>query len=170
LEIDRATIRMKVSGLTVDPFTHLPIVLLHNEDNGSPVLIPISVGLSEASAIATELDDIELERPMTHHLLGEVIAKLGGRVARVEISEADGGSYQARVCIHVGAEIVCQDARPSDALALALRTGAEIWVAADLVERATQEPNSAIWGDGTLPLWDADLADVGDEAFGKWKM
>jgi uncharacterized protein len=119
-------ITMVVSSLTVDPITSIPAVVLRERDGSRAVAIPI--GLGEATAIAAELGKIELERPMTHHLLSAIMDRAGVRIEGVEIQDTATG----RACIKLrmpGGEAVAQDARPSDAMALALRTGVPIRVA-----------------------------------------
>lgn len=175
---DRSSISMQVATLAVDPFTRLPVVILRDE--AGEKRLPICIGLSEASAIAAELDDIELERPMTHQLMANTLSALGARVARVEISDFEGNAFYAAVVLELASgEAVVQDARPSDALALALAVGAEIRVAARLIDEAAQVDlrgcgDAAPAAEANLLGATVDGADfldgLGDEAFGKWKM
>jgi bifunctional DNase/RNase len=174
-----ATIPVKVSALTVDPFTSLPVVIL--ADDFGRTSIPISIGLSEASAIATELDKIELERPMTHQLFAAMLAKAGVEIEAVEVHDLVEGTFYAIIYLSLSnGESIIQDARPSDALALALHTGADIVVATRVVDKlfsmescqrgfcecqAESRPVS-VQADEATEL----LEGLGDEAFGKWKV
>ncbi len=126
-------IEMKVSGLTIDPFTDMPIIIL--KDLTGKRAIPIWIGLIEASAIATELEKVRLARPMTHDLMCDAIGKLGGRVVRVEVNELRNNTFYARVCVDTGEGIVELDSRPSDAIALALRSGSQILVSPEVIDR-----------------------------------
>jgi bifunctional DNase/RNase len=133
-----AFIAMKVSALTVDPLTGVPVAILTDDLSGTTV--PVGIGLGEASAIAAELDDIDLERPMTHQLMSELLHAAGARVVRVELRELvdddSSAMYTASVALELaGGGRVEREARPSDALALALRSGAPIWVALEVVEK-----------------------------------
>jgi hypothetical protein len=132
-----AMIPMKVSALTVDPFTGLPVVILKDEVGGT--CLPLGVGLTEASAIAAELDDIQLERPMTHQLMSALLARANVCVRRIEIRDCCDNRYFACVCLQLptGQEIA-EEARPSDAIALALHVGAEIAVAAHVLDRGAR--------------------------------
>ncbi len=126
------SIEMNVGGLTLDPATKSPIVVLR--DSGNTVNLPIWIGLLEATAIATELEGIEMARPMTHDLLRDLIGELGAQVVRVEISDLRDNTYYARIHITTsgGARII--DARPSDAISLALRVKSPIFVARKVLE------------------------------------
>ncbi len=140
-----AFLAMKVSALTVDPLTGVPLAILTDDLSGTSV--PVGIGLGEASAIAAELDSIDLERPMTHQLMSELLRATGARVVRVELREMSGGRSSAVFGATVALELadgsaVEREARPSDALALALRSGAPIWVETSMVERLSQGASS----------------------------
>ncbi len=130
-----AFISMRVSALAVDPLTGVPVAILTDDRSGTTV--PVGIGLGEASAIAAELDDIDLERPMTHQLMSDLLRAAGARVVRVELRDGGGSAtFSASVALELaGGGSVEREARPSDALALALRSGAPIWVAMSVVER-----------------------------------
>jgi uncharacterized protein len=133
-----AFIAMKVSALAVDPLTGIPMAILTDELSGTTV--PVGIGLGEASAIAAELDDIDLERPMTHQLMSDLLRAAGARVVRVELRDVVGSDSSAMVSASVALELaggrrVEREARSSDALALALRSGAPIWVAMSVVDK-----------------------------------
>lgn len=127
-------VEMQVKGLMLDPVTSVPIVILKDSD-GSRVL-PIWVGPSEASAIALQIENIAPPRPMTHDLLRDVIAALGVTVSRVIVSELKGSTFYAFLELRQGDEAILVDARPSDALALAIRARAPIFVRSEVLEQA----------------------------------
>lgn len=127
-------VEMQVKGLMLDPVTSVPIVILKDSD-GSRVL-PIWVGPSEASAIALQIENIAPPRPMTHDLLRDVIAALGVTVSRVIVSELKGSTFYAFLELRQGGEAILVDARPSDALALAIRARAPIFVRSEVLEQA----------------------------------
>src|SRR5690242_14334094 len=90
-------IDMKVTGLTIDPFTNMPIIIL--KDATGAHAIPIWIGLIEASAIATELEKIELARPMTHDLVKQILCECGARVDRVEVTDLRDNTFYASLHI-----------------------------------------------------------------------
>jgi bifunctional DNase/RNase len=126
---------MAVSSLTVDPFTSTPIVVLKCREGRQS--LAIWIGLVEASAIATELDKIELDRPMTHDLMAELVKRMGAEVLRVEVTDLRENTFFATLVVK-GADGKEHgfDARPSDAIALALRLRAPIRVAQKVIDRA----------------------------------
>lgn len=154
---------MKVSMLTVDPCTGLPAVLLEAQSGDHTVApLSISIGAGDAPAIAAELDGIEFERPCTHQLMCGLLADAGARVERVEIYGAVQGHYRVRIHLLLAGDIrVAREGRPSDALALALHTGAPIEVATSVLGRAVTGGWMAGWPDSSAPTDDPDL--IGDE-------
>ena len=174
----RSMLDMKVTQLTVDPMTNIPIVILKDVASEKEA-VPIWIGLSEASAIATELEKIALERPMTHDLLKNIIGEVGVRVDRVEVHDFKDDIFYATIWLVApdGKEIAV-DARPSDALALALRCGARICVARKVIDEARKIDKRPDGGDelveGNGGPADGDgpgiLEQLDDEDFGKWKM
>jgi bifunctional DNase/RNase len=128
-------ILMTVGGLTLDPVTKTPIVILRDPDN--KLNLPIWIGLLEATAMATELEGIKMARPMTHDLLRAVIGELGAVVEWVEVTELKDNTYFALVYLRVGDKQLAIDARPSDAVSLALRTKSPIYVAKKVLEASS---------------------------------
>jgi bifunctional DNase/RNase len=125
---------MKVSGLTIDPLTNMPILVL--KDHEGRQAVPIWIGLIEASAIATELERIQLARPMTHDLMHNLLGCVGARVERVEVHDLrDKTFYASIVLLHPDGRSIAIDSRPSDAIALALRAEAPIRVAKKVIDR-----------------------------------
>jgi len=117
-------VEMTVAGLTIDPANNTPIVVLRERDGER--MVPIWIGVVEASAIAFELENVKLTRPMTHDLLRNTVEQLGGHVERVVVSELRDNTYFALLAIRQGERTLEIDARPSDAIALALRAKAPI--------------------------------------------
>jgi uncharacterized protein len=168
-----AMLDMKVSRLTVDPFTNMPIIILRDE--AGTEALPIWIGLIEASAIASELEKIALDRPMTHDLMKNIIGECGVKVDRVEVHDVRDNTFYAT--IHLvgrgrGKKRMVIDSRPSDAIALALRTGARICVSRKVIARSQKldlgcEDAPDLTEAGRLKEL---LESLSDEEFGKWKM
>jgi bifunctional DNase/RNase len=127
-------IEMMIKGLMVDPITNTPIVILKDKD-GDRVL-PIWVGVFEANAIALQIENIATPRPMTHDLLRNIITDLEGRVDRIVVSDLKDNTFFALIHLTVKGEGIAVDARPSDAIALALRTRAPILVEETVIDNA----------------------------------
>ena len=127
-------VEMLVSGLTIDPVNNAPIVILREKEGQR--IVPIWIGAVEASAIAFELEGIKMARPMTHDLLKEIVARLGGRVDRVAVTELKDNTYFAMITIQTEVETLEVDARPSDAVALALRVGAPLYCEEAVIQQA----------------------------------
>ena len=126
---------MSVGGLTVDPVTKTPIVVLRDADN--KLNLPIWIGLLEATAMATELEGVKMSRPMTHDLLRSTLTALGATVEAVEVSDLRENTYFALVHLRHGDRSISIDARPSDAIALALRARCPIYVAKAVLEQSS---------------------------------
>jgi uncharacterized protein len=133
LQPDPAFATVEVAGVAMDPRTGSPVVLLR--DPTSERVVPIWIGVPEAEAIARALDGIDMPRPMTHDLLASTVRRLGARVEEVVIREQREGTYYGVIRLANGArgDRVELDSRPSDGVALALRTGAPIRVARTLL-------------------------------------
>jgi len=127
-------IEMTIKGLMVDPITNTPIVILKDKD-GDRVL-PIWVGVFEANAIALQIENVATPRPMTHDLLRNIITDLDGQVDRIVVSDLKDNTFFALIHLTVKGEGVAVDARPSDAIALALRTRAPILVEESVIDNA----------------------------------
>ena len=119
-------VRMEVSDLTVDNDSQSPMVILRADDGVTT--LPIGVGLMEASAIAAAHGEVDVPRPLTHDLFANVINALGGTVESAEVTAYQEDVFYAVLHIRVGEELIHVDARPSDAIALALQANAEIFV------------------------------------------
>ena len=127
-------VEMKVSGLTIDPLTNTPIVIL--KDLEGKRAVPIWIGLFEASAIATELEKIRFSRPMTHDLMRDLLKILEAKVQRIEIVDLRNNTFFA--CIHLqrNGDTLIIDSRPSDAIALALRVNCPIFIDEKVIEKS----------------------------------
>ena len=121
-------IEMKVMGIALDTRTGSPIVVLHDLDNRKA--LPIWIGSAEASAIIRKIENLKVQRPMTHDLIIDVVEKTGFEIDRIEISDVDDDTYFATIYLtNDNDEIKEIDARPSDAIAVAIRVNAPIFVA-----------------------------------------
>jgi bifunctional DNase/RNase len=125
---------MTVRGLALDPVTNAPIVILKAQ--GGTRLLPIWIGLFEANAIAVEMEKVASPRPLTHDLLRNVIAALDASVERMVVDNLQENTFFASIYLRSGSGEHRLDARPSDAIALALRTGAPIFVTRDVLARS----------------------------------
>ena len=125
-------IEMTIKGLMVDPITNMPIIILR--DKGGQRVLPIWVGVFEANAIALQMENVQTPRPMTHDLLKNVIAELGATVSRVVITELREATYYAEIHLNTPGGATIVSSRPSDAVALALRTESPLYVDDELME------------------------------------
>lgn len=127
-------IEMHIKGLMLDPVTNVPIVVLKDTDNQR--VLPIWVGPVEANAIALQIENVAPPRPMTHDLFRRLLAALGATVTRVVITELKGSTYFAYLEIAREGERLFVDTRPSDALAIALRTSTPVFVTPGVLDQA----------------------------------
>jgi bifunctional DNase/RNase len=127
-------IEMFIKGLMIDPVTNMPIVILRDEDGQRT--LPIWVGPVEANAIALQIENVAPPRPMTHDLLRNLLEDLGGNLVRVVISDLKDGTFYAYLEIARADETTFVDSRPSDALALSIRTKAPVFVETQVLDRA----------------------------------
>jgi bifunctional DNase/RNase len=127
-------IEMTIKGLMVDPITNMPIIILRDRE-GQRVL-PIWVGVFEANAIALQMENVTTPRPMTHDLLKNVISDLKADIQKIVVSDLRDNTFYALIYLVVNGEPVAVDARPSDAIALALRAQAPIYVEDRVIDHA----------------------------------
>ncbi|MCL4820023.1 MAG: bifunctional nuclease family protein [Vicinamibacteria bacterium] len=161
-------VEMTIRGLMIDPITSMPIVVLR-EPAGSRML-PIWVGVFEANAIALQIENVQTPRPMTHDLLRSVIENLSGTVERVVVCDLRENTFYAAIRLVTPAGPVEVDARPSDAIALALRAGAPIFVeerVIDSPEPSEAQPTSRSADVERLQRW---LEGLSEDDLGKYKM
>ncbi len=166
------SIVMTVGGLTLDPVTKTPIVILKDRDN--KLNLPIWIGLLEATAMATELEGIKMARPMTHDLLRTVLDELGANVECVEISDLRDNTYFAVIHLQINGTQRTIDSRPSDAISLALRTKSPIYVdkrvleASSVLQQADDESASNL-SNVSRDKWSEILEKMSPDDF-KYKM
>jgi bifunctional DNase/RNase len=159
-------IEMTIKGLMVDPITNMPIIILRDKD-GQRVL-PIWVGVFEANAIALQMENVATPRPMTHDLLKNVISDLKADIQKIVVSDLRENTFYALIYLVVNGEPVAIDARPSDAIALALRAQAPIFVEDRVIDNAKtvdfvpDKENSE-----RLQKW---LEDLDPDTMGRYKM
>ena len=159
-------IEMTIKGLTVDPVTNMPIVILH--DGQEKRVLPIWVGVFEANAIALQIENVHTPRPMTHDLLRNLISDLQATVERIVVCDVKDNTFFALIHLDTAAGHVAVDARPSDAIALALRTRAPIMVEEHVIENAKTVDVTHAKVDGErLHQW---LESLDPEDLGKYKM
>jgi uncharacterized protein len=165
-------IEMKVTGLTIDPFTNMPIIILKDLEEKSA--LPIWIGLIEASAIATELEKIQLSRPMTHDLLKNILNSLEVKVKKIEITDLCDNTFYARILLKSAQKEFEIDSRPSDAIALALRTSTPIFVDKKVIEKSRSVDMAKGGKEGEKKIkeekWAEILENLNPEDFGKYKM
>jgi len=159
-------IEMKIRGLMMDPVTNMPIVIL-KDVNGNAIL-PIWVGVYEANAIALEIEKVQTPRPMTHDLIKNVLLGLNATVKKVVVTDLRDDTFYALIWLDRNGSSITIDSRPSDALALALRTDAPIFVEeAVLKSSKIASAVSEKVGSEELRRW---LENLGEEDLGKYKM
>lgn len=157
---------MKIRGLMMDPVTQTPIVILKDVSGGT--ILPIWVGMYEANAIALEIEKLSTPRPMTHDLIKILIAGLRADVRKVVVSELRDDTFYATIWLEKDGEMISVDSRPSDALALALRTDCPIYVEEQVIRtsKATSSVSDKVTND-ELKKW---LESLNDEDLGRYKM
>ena len=131
---DNELIQMKVKGLMLDPTTDAPIVVLKDIDGS--LFLPIWIGVLEANAIAISMEDVKVPRPMTHDLYVNTLRSLGAVIERIEVHTLIASTFYARIRLRIDGQEKVIDARPSDSIAIALRTGADIFVGKTVLENA----------------------------------
>lgn len=159
-------IEMTIKGLMVDPITNMPIVILRDKEGQR--ILPIWVGIFEANAIALQIENITTPRPMTHDLLKNILADLKADVQKVVVCDLKENTFYALIYLEANGEVLAIDARPSDAIALALRTRAPIYVEESVIDSARTIDLSPEKADSErLQKW---LESLDPEELGKYKM
>jgi uncharacterized protein len=159
-------LKMEIKGLLMDPVSNMPVVVLRDAANG--VFLPIWVGIFEANAIALQMEKITTPRPMTHDLLRNLLSELETKVERIVINDLRDNTFFARIHLLRGETRWNVDSRPSDAIALALRVDAEIFVEEDVLEKSkTLRPEGDDGDPDRLKKW---LEEVSPEDLGKYQM
>ena len=159
-------VEMKIRGLMMDPVTNMPIVIL-KDVNGNSVL-PIWVGIYEANAIALEIEKVTTPRPMTHDLIKNLLVGLETQVHKIVVTELRDDTFYALIWLERDGQVISIDSRPSDALALALRTDSPIYVEEDVLKNSKiSSAASDKVSNEELRKW---LENLGDEDMGRYKM
>ena len=157
-------IEVKIRGLMMDPSSGTPIIIL--KDINSETMLPIWVGAYEANAIALEIEKISPQRPMTHDLLRNVILEMGANVERVVVTELRDNTFFAMIIMKDRAgDSVMIDARPSDAIALALRVDCPIFVNEEVIQASRNTVTSGDEEEGTSGSedeWPDVIGEAGD--------
>ena len=156
---------MSIKGLMLDPVSNSPIVVL--KDDAEKFFLPIWVGIFEANAIALQLEKVSTPRPMTHDLLRNFISELDARVARVVINDLRDSTFFAQIRVITSDRTLEIDARPSDAIALALRVEAPIFVEQAVLDQAQTISPDGDDQDEKLKKW---FDQLGPDDMGKYKM
>lgn len=159
-------IEMKIKGLVVDPLSKMPIIVL--EDLRSERILPIWIGIFEANAIALKIENISTPRPMTHDLLKSFLEKIDIIIQKIVVNDVRDNTFYALIhCLHKG-QLMLIDSRPSDAIALALRVEAPIFVEDSVVSKAhSLKFDENLEDSEKLKKW---LENLKPEDFGKYKM
>src|SRR3990172_62430 len=159
-------VRMRIKGLMIDPVSNMPIIIL--KDPEGDAVLPIWVGIFEANAIATQLEKVVSPRPMTHDLLRNVIDGLKARGDKIVITELKDNPFFALIHLERNGEHLAIDARPSDAMALALRAEVPIFVEEAVLERSSVDGEDREMDEPErLRRW---LEQVDPEELGKYEM
>jgi uncharacterized protein len=162
--------QMKVAALVMDPQSNTPIVIL--KDLRTETSLPIWIGLLEATAIATELENIQFPRPMTHDLIKNCFDYLAIKVDRIEVCDLRDNTYYALIYIRNGEQVSPIDARPSDAIAIALRTKAPIFVSEEVISKSQKSEDTprAVFDKDNQEKWSEILENLDPKEFSKYKM
>ncbi len=159
-------VKMEVKALIVDPIANMPVVILRDADDKS--FLPIWVGVFEANAIALQLEDVRTPRPMTHDLLRQALDRLGATLERVVVTKLHENTYYAEIHLSTAGGPVVLDSRPSDAIALALRTSSPVFVEEEVLERSrAQDDSTEAQSHERLRKW---FEEADPESLGKYRM
>ena len=161
-------LEMKVRGLTLDPLTNMPIVIL--KDLEEERALPIWVGIFEANAIAMEMESVPTPRPMTHDLIKNILEGIEANVSRIVVSDLKDNTFYAEIFIFLNGNEVSVDSRPSDAIALALRVDAPIFVAKKILDDARSIDLTDMELKEDDEQWKEWLENIRPEDFGKYEM
>jgi len=160
-------IEMNIKGLMIDPITNMPIIILRDQEGQR--ILPIWVGVFEANAIALQIENVQTPRPMTHDLLKNIIDDLSAQVERIVVTELKENTFYALIHLRKNGHSIEVDARPSDAIALALRTRSPIFVEEAVIQNARSVENSldSSMDVTRLQKW---LEGLSEDELGKYKM
>jgi bifunctional DNase/RNase len=161
-------LEMQIKGLALDPTSNMPIVIL--EDLAKERALPIWIGIFEANAIALEMEKVSAPRPMTHDLIKNILGETQVTVSHIVVNDLDENTFFAVIMLSFDGHEVSIDSRPSDAIALALRVDAPIYVAQKVLDEGrTIDLSEPEVGDD-IEKWKEWLDDLRPEDFGKHEM
>jgi bifunctional DNase/RNase len=161
-------IEMNIKGLMIDPITNMPIIILRDQEGHR--ILPIWVGVFEANAIALQIENVQTPRPMTHDLLKNIIDDLSASVERIVVTELKENTFYALIHLRRNGHSIAVDARPSDAIALALRTQSPIFVEEAVIDNARSVENARSEGSMDVTRLQKWLENLSDDELGKYKM
>lgn len=163
-------IEFKIKGLMMDPLTNSPIVVLQ-QTSSDDTLLPIWVGIFEANAIALQIEKVDTPRPMTHDLIKGMLNHLDVKVTKIVVTELKDNTFYALIFLNAGGKVITVDSRPSDAIALALRTDSPIFVTDDVLSKSSSTTTNTISAQHSTPedikKW---LENLNPDDLGKYKM
>ena len=157
--------KMEIKGLLLDPISNTPVVVL--KDAEDKFFLPIWIGVFEANAIALKIENVSTSRPLTHDLFFNTLGDLKARIDKIVINDLRDNTFYARIFLVREGESIEVDSRPSDALALALRFDAGIYVEEDVLEKSRKIEVEDAHNPDRLKKW---LEEVDPEELGKYKM
>lgn len=157
--------KMEIKGLLLDPFSNTPVVVLKDENN--KLFLPIWIGIFEANAIALKMENVQTPRPLTHDLASSLLRTLDSSIEKIVINELRDNTFYARIFLRAGERVLEVDSRPSDALALALRFGAPVFVEDAVLEKSRTVEMEEMRNPERLKKW---LEELSPEELGKYKM
>jgi bifunctional DNase/RNase len=162
--------RVNIAGMTMDPASNTPIIILKSEETDQA--IPIWIGLLEATSIASALQNVKFDRPMTHDLFKNFMGMMEIQVSRVEVCDLKDNTFYARIHFSSPQRSFEMDARPSDAIAIALRFRAPIFVDERVIEKSKPGGGTAEVADKSQEgqKWADYLKNLSAEDFGKYKV
>lgn len=135
-------VKVLIHGIAMDPVTNSPVMLLKEVDGNR--ILPIWIGILEATSIAAKLENIKFPRPLTHDLMTNIFEQLGIKIPKIEIVDLRDNTYYALITLDIEGKTLELDARPSDAVALAVRTGAEIFVKEEVLQKSQTFTDSPV--------------------------
>lgn len=162
-------LKVNIAGLTMDPASNTPIIILKAEDERT---VPIWIGLLEATSIASAMQNIKFDRPMTHDLFKNFCDRMGAQVTKVEVCDIIDNTFYARIHLATDDQQTTMDARPSDAIAIALRFDAPIFVEESVMQKSTEGKKEGVALDDSKEgkKWADYLESLTPEDFGKYKV
>jgi uncharacterized protein len=159
-------LEFKIRGLVMDPTNNSPIVLL--QDCSSDILLPIWVGIFEANAIALQIEKVDTSRPMTHDLIKNIFQQLDMKIQRIIITNLKENTFHALLELNHHGRLISLDCRPSDALAIAMRMDATIFVSEEVILKSQNTTMNKSKSDPEgVKEW---LEGLDPEDLGKYKM